>query len=125
MKTFFNNHDTFYKYQYGFRENHSTEQALIELTDRIKLSIDNKELACGIFIDLRKAFDTVNHKILIEKLKHVGVRGIPNQLINSYLTNRSQYIQLNNAKSDLKPIDYGVPQDLFLAHYYSLYTSMI
>ena len=52
MKTFFNNHDIFYKYQYGFREIHSTEQALIELTDRIKLSIDNKELACGIFIDL-------------------------------------------------------------------------
>ena len=110
MKAFFNNHDIFYKYQYGFRENHSTEQALIELTDRIKLSIDNKELACGIFIDLRKAFDTVNHKILIEKLKHVGVRGIPNQLINSYLTNRSQYIQLNNTKSDLMPINYGVPQ---------------
>ena len=56
-----------YKYQFGFREGHSTTQALTEITDRLKLAIDKQELTCGIFIDLTKAFDTVDHNILLQK----------------------------------------------------------
>ena len=56
-------HNIFYKYQFGFRKQHSTEHALIEIVDQIRLSIDNNQLTCGIFIDLSKAFDTVNHDI--------------------------------------------------------------
>ena len=110
MKSFLDKHNIFYKYQYGFREKHSTDQALIEIVDGIKLSIDTSKLAGGIFVDLTKAFDTVNHKILLEKLRHLGVRGIPNKLLESYLTNRYQYVQINDNKSSLRSINCGVPQ---------------
>ena len=56
-----------YKYQYGFRKNHSTDHALIELIDQIRFSIDDNQMTCGIFVDLSKAFDTVNHQILLKK----------------------------------------------------------
>ena len=65
-----------YNLQFGFRASHSTNHALISLTESIKNTLDNKRLGCGIFIDLQKAFDTVNHQILLNKLKHYGVRGI-------------------------------------------------
>ena len=110
MKSFLNKQNVFYKYQYGFREKHSTDHALIEIMDGIKIAIDGKKLAGGIFVDLKKAFDTVNHKILLEKLKHAGIRGRPNKLIESYLTNRFQFVQTNNVKSTLMPIKCGVPQ---------------
>ena len=110
MKSFLNKHNIFYKYQYGFREKHSTDHALIEIVDGIKLAIDSSKLAGGIFVDLSKAFDTVNHRILLEKLHHLGIRGIPNKLLESYLTNRHQYVQINDSKSSLRPITCGVPQ---------------
>ena len=110
LKSFLNKHNVFYKYQYGFREKHSTDHALIEIVDGIKLAIDDSKLAGGIFVDLKKAFDTVNHKILLEKLAQLGIRGIPNKLIESYLTNRYQFVQINNSKSNLRSINCGVPQ---------------
>merc|ERR1711874_112311 len=109
-KSFLNKNNAFYKYQYGFRENHSTDHALIEIVDGIKLDIDSSKLAGGIFVDLTKAFDTVNHKILFEKLKHLGIRGIPNKLLESYITNRQQYVKINYHKSSLRSINCGVPQ---------------
>ena len=99
-----------YKYQYGFRKKHSTEQSLIEFIDQIRLSMDKQEMTCGIFIDLSKAFDTVNHQILIDKLDHYGIRGKPLELFKSYLSNRTQYVQIDNIKSKTKPITCGVPQ---------------
>ena len=103
-------HGIKYKYQYGFRENHSTDHALIEIVDSIKLTIDDDKIAGGIFVDLTKAFDTVNHSILLEKLNIMGIRGIPHKLMESYLTNRFQYVQIGNSKSTLLPINCGVPQ---------------
>ena len=70
-----------YKYQYGFRKNHSTEHALLELMVQIKLNIGKNKMSCGIFIDLSKAFDTVDHKILLSKLEHYGIRGITLDLL--------------------------------------------
>ena len=99
-----------YKYQFGFRKNHSTEHALIELVDQIRYNIGGNKMTCGIFIDLSKAFDTVDHQILIEKLEHYGIRGKALDIFKSYLSNRKQYVQLEKSKSQLRPISCGVPQ---------------
>ena len=82
----------------------------MEITERIKESIDCGKFGCGIFIDLRKAFDTVNHTILSNKLEHYGIRGIPLEWFRSYLTDRKQYVFYNGESSELKPISCGVPQ---------------
>ena len=75
-----------------------------------KNSIDNGEMTCGIFVDLSKAFDTVNHNILLQKLDLYCFRGKANQLLESYLTNRKQFVELNNHRSSYKSITCGVPQ---------------
>ncbi len=67
-------------------------------------------MACGIFIDLSKAFDTVNHQILIKKLEQYGIRGKALDIFKSYLSNRKQYVNLENSKSQLRPISCAVPQ---------------
>ena len=74
-----------YKRQYGFRKQMSTSLAIIELVEEITNSLDNHEATVGVFIDLKKAFDTVDHSILIEKLYHYGIRGTANKWICSYL----------------------------------------
>ena len=76
--------------QFGFRNKHSTTHALIDLTETIRKSLDDNEFACGVFLDLKKAFDTVNHKILLKKLEHYGVRGHAIKWFTSYLTGRKQ-----------------------------------
>ncbi len=65
---------------------------------------------CGVFIDLEKAFDTVNHKILLRKMEHCGIRGIANQWFTSYLSFRNQHVKLDNVHSGLLDINCGVPQ---------------
>merc|ERR1711954_535611 len=82
----------------------------MEITERIKESVDKGNMGCGIFIDLKKAFDTVNHKILLTKLEHYGVRGALLNWFESYLTNRRQYVYHNGVASDLEVITCGVPQ---------------
>ena len=98
-----------YKYQFGFRKNHSTEHVLIELTDQIKLNIGENKMSCGIFIDLSKAFDTVNHKILLGKLEHYGIRGNALHLLESYLSDRKQFVLIKkkaNLQQDLYHVEY-------------------
>ena len=73
---FLDKHNILYNYQYGFRKNHSTAAALLTLTDYISSALDEGDYILGVFMDLTKAFDTVNHKILLEKLNHYGIRGI-------------------------------------------------
>ena len=110
LSTYIENSDLLYKYQFGFRKNHSTELALIEMVDQIKMSLDAGNITCGIFVDLSKAFDTVNHEILIGKLEHYGITGVALELFKSYLENREQYVSLNSLKSNTKAINCGVPQ---------------
>ena len=76
----------------------------------IQKALDDGQIACGIFIDLEKAFDTVSHDILHEKLDHYGIRGISNDSFRSYLSNRSQFVSINGFRSDYKTIKYGVPE---------------
>ena len=82
------------KKQFGFRNNHSTIHALISLVDLIKKHLDNDFFVCGIFIDVQKAFNTVNHDILLAKLDHYGIRGLANSWLSSSLKNRTQYVYL-------------------------------
>ena len=110
LMSYINKSNILYKYQFGFRKNHSTEHALIELVDQIKLNMSGNQMTCGIFIDLSKAFDTVNHQILIDKLEHYGIRGKALDIFRSYLSNRKQYVHIGNSKSKLLPISCGVPQ---------------
>jgi hypothetical protein len=99
-----------YQHQYGFRSKHSTTLALIEITERIRKALDNKHFACGVFVDLEKAFDTVDHSILLTKLEYYGVRGIPLKWFSSYLNNRKQFVSINGTNSVIKKCSNGVPQ---------------
>ena len=110
LYSFLELHNILYNNQFGFRKNNSTAFALIQITEKIKESIDNNKFGCGIFIDLRKAFDTVNHEILIKKLEHYGIRGSALEWFKSYLFNRKQYVLHGGQSSNLKPITCGVPQ---------------
>ena len=99
-----------YSKQFGFRSNYSTNHALISITEYIRGLLDDGHYVCGVFVDLEKAFDTVNHKILCEKLNHYGLRGKVNNLIQSYLSNRRQFVSINGFDSEIKELSCGVPQ---------------
>ncbi len=100
--------------QYGFRQKHSTYMALLDMYNKLSSAIDNRDFAIGIFIDLSKAFDTINHKILLSKLQYYGIRGVPLLWFDSYLTNRKQYVYYNNVSSSKSDIKCGVPQGSIL-----------
>ena len=98
-------HNVLFGNQFGFRKNNSTSSALIwKSLKNIKESIDKGKFGCGVYIDLRNAFDTVNHSILLKKLEHYGVREILQDWFISYLTGRKQYICYNGEASDLKHV---------------------
>ena len=96
--------------QFGFRSNHTTTQAILMITDKIQRAIENKMISCGIYLDLSKAFDTVDHSILLNKLDHYGIRGIANDWFRSYLDNRKQFVTLGNISSEQLLVTCGVPQ---------------
>ena len=97
--------------QFGFRQNSSTSHAISNIYERIIQKCDKGSYTCCIFLDLTKAFDTVNHNVLLHKLETLyGFRGIALELMQNYLSNRKQYTKLNDSKSNLSNIKYGVPQ---------------
>ena len=87
--------------QFGFRSGHSTDHALVSLTENIKPSLDNNRFGCRVFIDLQKAFDTVNHDILISKEEHYGIRGISLHWFKSYLNDSKQFVSVNGHSSSI------------------------
>ena len=110
LNDFLETNDVLHNLHIGFRQKHSTSHALISLTEKIKQTIDKGNLACGVFIYLKKAFDTVNHTILLQKLEHYVIRGIPLQWFKSYLTDRKQYVSVCGNTSEILEIKCGVPQ---------------
>ena len=95
--------ERFYKNQFRFRKKHSINHVLITITEKIRNVLDNNQYACGVFLGFQKAFGTVNKRILLSKLEHYGIsgiRGIPNDFIKSYLTNRKHYAHINDLDSN-------------------------
>ena len=111
---FININNILYDLQFGFRRGHSTNLALIYLIDKITSELNDGNFVLGVFLDLRKAFDTVNHSILLRKLYLYGVRGIAYDWFENYLYERSQFVYFNEEKSDEGVIQCGVPQGSIL-----------
>ena len=103
-----------YEYQFGFRENLSTELAINQIYEDFVRGVESKEITCSVFVDLKKAFDTVDYSILRKKLNCDVVRGLPLKFLSSYLTNRQQYTVVHLAESSVKSVSCGVPQGLTL-----------
>ena len=110
VEEFLNQFNQIYSRQFGFRKGHSTTHTLLNILERVREHLDSGGFACGVFIDLQKAFDTVDHEILISKLDHYGIRGNTKAWFKSYLSGRSQYVSISGTKSNYKPIKHGVPQ---------------
>ena len=101
-----------YKHQYGFRSGHSTSHPVLHLTEKIYNSLNQKPSVktLTIFIDLKKAFDTVDHKILLAKLEHYGVKNSANHWFKNYLTDREQFVSVHGVESKRTKVTCGVPQ---------------
>ena len=111
---FINDNKLLYDYQFGFQRGKSTQLAVMMLVDKITEALDNKECVIGIFLDFSKAFDTVDHEILLLKLEKYGIQGTELQWLNDYLSNRRQYVTYSNYKSSFGTITCGVPQGSIL-----------
>jgi len=110
LYSFLQKNSVLYQYQFGFRKNYSTSLALIEVIDSIIKYLDDSDTVVGIYLDLQKAFDTVNHEILLAKMKNYGIRGVIYNWFASYLRNRKQFTAIGKNSSEVNEIKCGVPQ---------------
>ena len=113
------------KHQCAYRKCHNTETALLKIQNDLLLSVDNKEISIIALLDLSAAFDTIDHAILLQRLKNTfGFEDIVLQWFRSYLSNRTQKVKLNELESDPQPLLYGIPQGSILGPIiYTLYTT--
>ena len=114
LLSFINKHKLLYKFQFGFRSEHSPSLALIILVDKISQALEDGDYVLGLFLDFSKAFDTVNHNILYKKLEFYGIRGTALKWFQSYLYDRAQYVEYNETSSRREKITCGVPQGSIL-----------
>ena len=110
LVNFFTRNDVIIPGQYGFRSGHSTSMAIMDMVEKVRAAWADKDLALGVFMDLKKAFDTVDHDILLQKLEHYGVRGQASRLLSSYLKGRTQYVCYDGFESERGLVECGVPQ---------------
>lgn len=114
VTSYLSKHEFLFDFQHGFRKHRSTETALLKQKETIIDAFIRKQLAIGIYIDFSKAFDLINHSILLSKLYMYGVRGIAYNLFKTYLAHRTQYVDVNGFKSSIQAIKAGVPQGSIL-----------
>ena len=114
LYSFIQKYQLLYKYQFGFQKNYGTNTALIVLIDKIMNSLNNGENVLGLLLDFSKAFDCVNHDILIRKMCNYGIRGVCLDWFKNYLSDRKQYVLYNGVKSSERIISCGVPQGSIL-----------
>ena len=100
--------------QYGFMKGKSTQDALLAFTDHIYQALDSRQSSISVFVDLSKAFDTVDHSILLSKMEIQGIRGLPLKIFANYLTNRTHRVKIGKIVSDSLTIGTGVPQGSLL-----------
>ena len=110
LHSFFSATNTIYDKQFGFRKNHCTSHAVNYSINHILSEIESKNHVIGIFIDLSKAFDTIDHEKLLDKLENYGIRGVCLNLLRSYLKDRVQITNFQKTESDARFVEYGVPQ---------------
>ena len=113
MTSYLKKHELLYSSQYGFCKGHSTQHAILDIVNDLETNMNQWLLSCGVFLNLKKAFDTVDHDILLDKLNHYGFRGLINDWF-SYLKNRTQKTQVGHHISDKAVIGCGVPQGSIL-----------
>ena len=114
MMNFLSENSILSEEQFGFRPKFTTEYAILDIYEKIINNLDNSQSTCAIFLDLAKAFDTVSHDILLQKLEVYGIRGTSLKFFKSYLENRYQFVKIENAKSIISLIEFGVPQGSIL-----------
>ena len=101
LYTFLITNNIIYNFQFRFRQQYSTSHALINVIENVRKALDGRNIVCGVFVDLQKAFNTVYHQILLAKLGHYGICGVSNDWFTSYLSNRNQYVSTNGFDSGL------------------------
>ena len=111
---FFDQNNTLFENQYGFRPGRSCEHALLNAQNSILQSLNKKQISVLLLLDYSKAFDVLDHNTLLHKLEHYGIRGIVKEWFKSYLSDREQFVSINGTTSEKKPIIYGVPQGSIL-----------
>ena len=121
LYTFLVNKNIIYDLQFGFRQQCSTSHVLINITENIRKALDDGNIGCGVFVDLQKAFDTLDHQILLAKLNHYWIRRVSNDWFKSYLSNRNQYISINRYESGLAAKIVVSLRDLFYGPFYIYY----
>ena len=116
LKTFLDRNNFFYRNQYGFREKHNVQQAVVKVINFVSKALNDNQIAVGIFLDISKAFDTVDRKILFSKLENAGIRGLALELLKNYLSDRYQKVYVNGTLSqNTKRLSIGLLQGSVLA----------
>ena len=114
LSNFLESNNSLYENQYGFRSGRSCEHALLNAQNLLLESLSKHQVSILLLIDFSKAFDLVEHKILLKKLEHYGIRGPALKWLESYLSNRKQYVSINGAESTSLILEHGVPQGSIL-----------